>query len=338
MPSVNNKSKGFSILELMLAMMIFTIMGLTLYSMMDALTRLQGSSLGLQRYVNEGHNMLDKLATEISLATTEPLFLVDPGNTSVRKSFTPEFVCTERDLPVLFFEGINNDTSVTPNHPDMRAKQNIQQLFYTVIDHNLSITKVTKESTEEDQMLEYLKSMKSGIFWDDILVKERILYMTQNQQIGLYVRKEPEERDNTNKVDGKANVDKNGGLFPIYSPTSDPQFKDLDEEIRKKIVYQPFCPMPIYHIEYLFWGNESRSWSNSNGTENTPIRSWDSRQPESGIHEKGELPRAMKILLTLNYNPEIYDKRKANLESAKDQLITLERVVFFKNYKKPETV
>ncbi len=321
MPGLKKRSSAFTILELMLAMMIFTIMGITLYSMMDALTRLQASSLGLQRYMNEGHNMLDKLTTEISLATTEPVYLVDPENTSQRKSFIPEFVCTARSEAITFFEGINNNTSVSPYHPDLRAKQNIQQLFYTIIDH---FVKIDNSTPLDSQITEFLAN--SSAYWNDILIKERIFYMTLGMQIGLYVR--------TTNVDGKANVDKNGGFYPPYPPPEDPVTGKVPR-------YQPFCPMPIYHIEYLFWGNKSKSWADDGSTSSPqPIRSWDSGDKEERngvvIHEKGELPRAMKILLTLNYNPEMYDKRAEHLESAKDQLITLERVVIFKNYKKPE--
>ena len=323
--SVKKLFKGFTILELMLSMMIFTIMGMTLYSMMDALTRLQTTSLGLQRYVNEGHNMLDKLATEISVATTEPILLVDPDNTSGRKTFTPQFICVARDVADtsgdLFFEGIENDTSPPNNHPDMRAKTYIQQLFYTVFDHNLSMDQAS--SAGVNALEEYYKKVSSGINWDDILVKERILYLTQSMQLALYVRKENRELNGANKVNGIAKEDKTGGLFPLYPGDFKP--------------YQPFCPMPIYHIEYLFWGDKSKSWADD-GVSGQPIRYWDSREDKGDIHQVNELPRAMKILLTLNYNPEMYDKREEHLDSNKDQLITLERVVVFKNYKNLEGV
>lgn len=306
---LKNKSGAFTILELMLSMMIFTIMGLTLYSMMDALTRLQSTSLGLQRYMNEGHNMLDKLGTEISLATTEPVYLVDPMDTSIRKSFIPEFVCTKRN------EAVTGDPLFFPGEGVKPALPYVQQLYFTVIDHSLSIEDSTSSGVLAIE--KFLKDMKSNLNWNKVFVKECIFYLSTEYQIWFYGRKEKNNSNNKvdNKVDGVADINLDGGYNSVPAA--------------------PFFDSKIYHIEYLFWGNKSKGWEDD-GVSGQPIRSWDSRSLVTDIHKAGELPRAMKILLTLNYNPEIYDRREEHLDSDKNQLITLERVVVFKNYKNLE--
>ncbi len=162
----------------------------------------------------------------------------------------------------------------------------------------------------EYQFLSLPQSEK--VLWSDVNFSERILYLGTSGQLKLGVR--TEAITGTNRVDGVAdNTDTGSGKATVLSPLGN----------------------GVGNVEYLFWGNSNKDWENYESPlltpKNSPIREWDSTVAVAGVHEVNELPRAMKILLTMTYNPERDHRRNVDLNADKNQKLVFEKIVIFKH-------
>jgi prepilin-type N-terminal cleavage/methylation domain-containing protein len=283
---------GFSLLEMMSAMTIFAVMSFALYGMFNVLTTLQTVSLGIQHFKNEGHQIIELIEKEVSEALISsqavfptPLFptpIIPLENAKITPSSTkiqiqPEFICTNPPPP-----------GFTPHDFDTaNRKPNVQQLYFC---------------RNEYQFNQNPESNK--VFWDNVYLSERILYLCNNGELKIAARTEKVKVDETNWVDG------------VADPTST---GNGQAEV------EPLSGKNIENIEYFFWGNESKDW-------NSPtIREWDSRDTAvPNVHKIHKLPRAMKISLTMIYNPERDHSRKEDVNTDKDQKLVIEKVVIFK--------
>lgn len=285
---LTENKKAFSLLEMTMAMFIFAIIALSLYNMVDVLTKLQTSSLGIQRFKSEGYALMDRIEEQLSNAASGEFFLYVPGSpTNKKKSYQAHFRCYSR----------NSATFINPGAANLN-KSNVQQIFYIYADEEVSGT------TDVDYFIKY--GIPSGVS-----VKERFLYMRADDTLAIYSRDERE--GSTNKVDGLPDINTDGGMWPVLPDV----FSGT-----------------VYNIEYLFWGDESIDWVNDgSGGSGNPIDSWDSDDAVSANHKQYELPRAVKVFLTITYNPDMYHARQADLNHDKDQQIVFEKVINFKNYK-----
>ncbi|MBN2145080.1 MAG: prepilin-type N-terminal cleavage/methylation domain-containing protein [Candidatus Aureabacteria bacterium] len=308
---INKNKPAFTLIELMLSMVLFTVIGFSLYQMFNVMTVTQTKALGMNRLKTEGYQILDKLAQEVEQAVGGEYYLYHTGtpiqaytyNTTPpvpdRLPYDMEFRCFNRvnstSAGPLFYDPPYN---ANPEFPQP-AKSNVQQLFFTRVEYQFSYT--------ADKIIP----------WDNDPLSERIIYLDQNHTLTLCARTEHVASGDTNIVEGMAdpaNVNNFGTT------------KLADN---------------IYNIEYLFWGNSNTDWDNYTtvtGDSNAPLTEWDSTVDfpsgaDTSVHQIGELPKAMKIVLTLAYdriNDRVISLDNSYTDSPSD-LLVFEKVILFKH-------
>lgn len=292
------RPKGFSLLEMVVAMALFSIIGLTLYSLFHLLTQMQTASLGMNHFKNEGYQVLDYLEFEIKTALQNPVSIYPPGTAFDENisnvTIQPQFlVLAPADSTLAGAPGIFISPVSSP------AMSGVSQLHFL------------KQKYAYTQNL-----ITTNVFWDQTYYNEMIVYLKEDKRLFEYKRS---SQNLPHQVDGLADNVLNGS----------------GDEIARN----------IENIEYFLWGQSSLSWSNDGSGSNTPIREWNSLIAENNgignpIHAPGQLPMAMKIVLTMIYNPERDHKRQEDIDNNvdnvqdKSQRIVFERIIFFKDHLK----
>jgi len=318
MNRVQKNKVAFSLLEMMLAMTIFAVLGMALFQMFALLTSVQTASLGAQHFKLKASSILERVEMELSNAVTGEYYLYKIGDTiknegdfsdtTKKVPYIMEFHCISGALtdPLCFKPGTLYNETI----PDM------PQIHFVTQDYD------TPKVLNIDSFIE---KMDNRFFFNQAILKEKVLYLDNQvpnfinpltniqdtQDLQINVRKESFLNGAVNKIDGISKTIGTGNYTIINSD--------------------------IKSIKYLFWGNSSKNWNNDGSGAGNPILTWDSTIQENNsssgnIHEIGDLPHAMKVILTLKYNPEQAYKRNADLDSNKSNDLIFERIIFF-NYR-----
>lgn len=271
------KNSAFSLLEMVVAMTIFSIIAMSLYSLFDVLAVSQTESLGVNNFKNQGYQIIETLAEELSNIINTDYYIYPVGvidtTTSVKTKVNFQFNAFEC--------GNGNSLEFAAAKPDSF------QMHFCVIDYN------TPSTTEIE---DYIKYGKNRIFWENTTIKEKVIFLNTSNELKMGVKKEKTKTGENNDVDG---VPDKTGTF-------------LTESLGKN----------VESIKYFFW-DDNIDWSNDNATA-SPITEWDSTS-------LGRLPKAIKIILTMRYNPLMYHKKYSDMsasEKLKDKLFVFEKVIF----------
>lgn len=297
MPRTSNRA--FSLIEMVLAMSIFAVMGFTLYGLFNSLTNTQSSSLGMQRFRNEALMILERMEDELKRAVCDEFYVYEPG---IQIYSLPDYLppaVTSKERIKTEFRCVNSSDAVAlsvgaPDNP---------QLFYTIEakDYDDATASIDEEFKEI-----FKKQSEELPVYNQNFLKERVIILRNiKNSLYLYGKNEKLSQSETNYLDGLA--DNNIATTGKHGFVSD-------------------IGSNIYHIEYRFWGPNSKSWDDDGTGPGNPIKTWgdDPSRPSD------TLPLGMKIILVMVYNPDMYHSKSSLLDHNKDQYIIFEKVVIFK--------
>jgi hypothetical protein len=279
-----------------LAMTIFTVVGLSLYSLFNVLTTMESSSLGIQNFKNRAYDVLKRMEREISEAVAGEFQVFDPGVSPIatggasptdKVSITAEFRClTPPSGHALYFKEGGTSTDALDGAPQIH------------------LTKRDYSSPSFDDVEDYIRDGDGASFWQDVKLQEQVIFLRNNGNLDLFARNEVvDDGNDANYLDGAPDVT----LSP--NPGGAAFLSTLGED--------------VVNVRYLFWGDNSVNWNNDGSGANTPITEWDSTV-------NGGLPRAMKIVLVMNYNPGRSHLPEDHLDSGLDRPFVFEKVINFK--------
>ncbi len=293
---MNKNTKAFSLIEMVLAMAIFSIIGVSLYNMFDVLTASQTTSMGIQKFKNNAYSILDQFEREIKKAVHGSAYTFKKG-VAIDNLNPGDCPKVPNDI---YFCCLKQPVDINDPLYHTGAKGDVQLIYFS---------KIQYDSPDVSNIEDYIKYGKNKTFFYKAFYNESVVFLDENKNLKLAKRNEKYEDSNT-------------------------VFNYFDGEPGSEIGDENYGPPEILgskveDINYLFWDDTaSKAWDDDGSGSGNPITEWDS---SDNSPTKNKLPKAMKIILTMKYNPESDFLEGKATDDKKDQMFVFEKVIVFEN-------